>query len=78
LYTLIFAFTGFASKKRAVFGLVFALALVVSGVCWGVASYQTVQAAVGSAEAAAQGMKEVEDRIDQLQDVNNEDMQLDL
>ena len=61
---------------RRIAAFVFLLTIVGGGVCAGVASYQTAQAAIGSAEAAAQGMKEAEIQIQDLE--NLEDLQLDL
>jgi FtsH-binding integral membrane protein len=74
--SLVFAFKRFGGGGRRIAAFVFLAAMVAGGICAGVASYQTAQAAVGSAEAAAVGMKEAEL---QIQDIENmEDLQLDL
>ncbi len=76
LGSLVFAFKRFGVGGRRIAAFVFLLAIVSGGVCAGVASYQTAQAAIGSEEAAAQGMKEAEIQIQKLE--NLEDLQLDL
>ena len=76
LGSLVFAFKRFGGGGRRIAAFAFLLAIVSGVVCAGTASYQTAQAAVGSAEAAAQGMKEFELQIQDLE--NLEDLQLDL
>jgi len=72
----IFAFKRFGGGGRRIAAFVFLAAIVAGGICAGVASYQTMQAERGSEEAAAQGMKEAELQIQDLE--NLEDLQLDL
>ena len=74
--SLVFAFKQFGGGGRRIAAFAFLLAIIGGGVCAGVASYQTAQAAIGSAEAGAQGMKEAESQIQDLE--NLEDLQLDL
>ncbi len=76
LGSLVFAFRQFGGGGRRIAAFVFLLAIVSGGVCAGVASCQTAQAAFGSAEAGAQGMKEADIQIQELE--NLEDLQLDL
>jgi len=74
--SLVFAFKGFGGGNRRIAAFVFLLTIIGGGAFAGVASYQTARAAIGSEEAAAQGMKEADIQIQDLE--NLEDLQLDL
>ena len=74
--SLVFAFTKFGGGRRKVMAAIFLLAFLGGFGCAGVASYQTAVASIGSAQAMAEGMKEAEQQIQDLEQI--EDIQLDL
>jgi hypothetical protein len=74
--SLVFALTMFGGGKRRVWAAIYLVALLGCCSLTALAAYQTAQAAVGAEEAAAEGMQEAEQQIEDLSQV--EDIQLDL
>jgi len=76
LGSLVFAFAKWGGGKRRVWAVIYLVAILGCGALGSVAAYQTAQAAAGAEEAAAEGMQEAEQQIEDLSQV--EDIQLDL
>jgi hypothetical protein len=76
LGSLIFSFAKFGGGKRRVWAVIYLVAVLGCAALFGIAAYQTAQAAIGAEEHAAEGMQEVEQQIEDLSQV--EDIQLDL
>jgi len=74
--SLVFAFARFGVGSRRVWAVIYLIAILGCSALVSVAAYQTAQAAAGAEQAAAEGMHEAEQQIDDLSKV--EDIQLDL
>lgn len=78
--SLVFAFAKYSGKGKPVLAGLLLVGAIGSGVLGSIASYQTAQAAVGSAEAVAEGLEEFEkatQELDGLEDLQLDDLQLD-
>lgn len=77
--SLVFLLTRYSGKGKAPLAGVMLLSVIGAGVCGSVASYQTAQAAIGSAQAVQEGMEEFEkatQELDGLEDLQLDDLQL--